>query len=159
MINFCGAYSCARTLIEMFPIELSHPDAVFPTRGTPGSVGLDLSSCEDIIIPAHSRAVVSTGLRMAVPPGTYGRCAPRSGLSVKFSVDVGAGVIDPDYTGIVGVVLINNSNDSLIVTKGMKIAQLILEKAEFCDPYAVDKLVSISGPTARGDNGFGSTGI
>lgn len=67
-------------------------------------------SSSDIIIPAKGRAVVPTDIQIALPPGTYGRVAPRSGLAVKHFLDVGAGVIDEDYRGNVGVVLFNFSD-------------------------------------------------
>ena len=67
-------------------------------------------SCEDTEIPAHGRAVVKTGLQIAIPPGTYARVAPRSGLAVKHFIDTGAGVVDEDYRGEVGVVLFNHAD-------------------------------------------------
>lgn len=67
-------------------------------------------SAEDTVIPAHGKALVSTGISMTCPPGTYGRVAPRSGLAVKNFIDTGAGVIDEDYTGEVKVLLFNHSD-------------------------------------------------
>ena len=65
-------------------------------------------SCKDVTVPAHGRAIVPTGLSLAAPPGTYARVAPRSGLAVKHFIDTGAGVVDEDYRGEVGVVLFNH---------------------------------------------------
>ena len=70
-----------------------------PTRVTSGSAGYDLHSSKETVIAPHIRQLVATGIAITVPAGTYGRIAPRSGTSVKHSIDVGAGVIDEDYTG------------------------------------------------------------
>lgn len=67
--------------------------AVLPVRGTAGAAGYDLASAEKVLIEPQGKAIVSTGLAIAIPPGHYGRVAPRSGLAAKHSIDVGAGVI------------------------------------------------------------------
>ena len=103
-------------------------NAAIPKRGSDGATGYDLSSAGDITIPAHGRGIVKTGLALKVPKGTYARIAPRSGLSVKKSIDIGAGVVDEDYRGEVGVVLVNNGDQDFPVKQGDRIAQLILEK-------------------------------
>ncbi|KAG6872592.1 Deoxyuridine 5'-triphosphate nucleotidohydrolase, partial [Termitomyces sp. T159_Od127] len=81
-----------------------------PTRGSALAAGYDLYSAEDKVIPAHGKALVDTQISIAVPAGTYGRVAPRSGLASKFMIDTGAGVIDADYRGIVFVLLFNLSD-------------------------------------------------
>jgi dUTP pyrophosphatase len=88
--------------MALFVSRLS-PGALTPSRATPGSVGYDLSACSATIVPAKNRALVPTGLAIAVPPNTYGRIAPRSGLALKHGIDVGAGVVDSDYRGEVKV--------------------------------------------------------
>lgn len=98
---------------------------------------------------------VPTGVRVAVPPGYYGRVAPRSGLAVKKFVDVGAGVIDADYRGDIGVVLFNLSDVPFEVKRGDRIAQLVIEKISMGDVIQVESLDD----TQRGDGGFGSTGV
>jgi dUTP pyrophosphatase len=90
---------------------------------------------------------------MTVPRGTYGRIAPRSGLAVK-GIDVGAGVVDRDYVGLVKVLLINNSAAAFAVNTGDRIAQLVLE--QIATPPAI--VVSKLDHTTRSDGGFGSTG-
>ena len=106
------------------------PDAITPSKATPGSIGLDLYSVEPYIVLPGQRVVVSTGLRVQLPEGVYGRIAPRSGLAVKHGLDVGAGVVDPDYTGELRVVLFNHdSHNPFIVRPGYRIAQLILQNA------------------------------
>lgn len=92
---------------------------------------------------------------MAIPSGYYGRVAPRSGLAVKHFIDVGAGVIDEDYRGPLGVVLFNHGQNDFAVKKGDRIAQLLLEKIATPDIEVVEDLDE----TERGAGGFGSTGI
>ena len=84
--------------------------------------------------------VVKTGISIAVPEGCYGRIAPRSGLAVKKFIDVGAGVIDADYRGEVGVVLFNHSEEDFKVKPGDRIAQLILEKIDTPQVKEVEEL-------------------
>ena len=105
-------------------------------------------------MPAAGKALVKTDLSIAVPEGTYGRIAPRSSLAWKNSIHVGAGVIDGDYRGTVGVVLFNLSTQDFFVMKGDRIAQLILEKILIAEVEEVDELDI----TSRGSGGFGSTG-
>ena len=129
------------------------PDAILPIRATEGSVGYDLFASEDLLIT--DRACISTGLSMIIPDGHYGRIAPRSGLTVKFGLQVGAGVIDPDYRGEVKVVLFNHGKEAFQVKKGDKIAQLILEKVSVVNVVEVKEL----NETQRGEGGFGSSGM
>lgn len=129
-------------------------DAITPTRGTSGSVGYDMYSSVDTHVEPRERALVSTGIAMTVPSGTYGRIAPRSGLAVKYGIQVGAGVIDPDYTGEVKVLLFNDGDKMVEIKKGDRIAQLVIER---CETPGV-KIVTELGDTARGIGGFGSTG-
>src|ERR1700761_6245123 len=131
------------------------PHAKDPKRGSRFAAGFDLAASEGQIIPAGKWKVISTGLEIAVPEGTYGRGAPRSGLAAKHGIDVGAGVIDYDYRGIVGVILINHGVVDFEVKIGDRIAQLILEKVDMADAEEVKELPS----TERGENGFGSTGV
>ncbi len=106
------------------------PDAIIPSKATPGAIGLDLYSVDNYFVLPGQRVVVSTGLRVILPEGVYGRIAPRSGLAVKHGLDVGAGVIDPDYTGELRVVLFNHDQTlPFLIKPGYRIAQLILEKA------------------------------
>ena len=102
-------------------------DAIIPTRGSDASVGYDLYSVVDTIVPCQTgNTLVGTGIALSIPPGCYGRVAPRSGLAVKHCIQVGAGVIDPDYTGEVKVVLFNHGDKDFEVKKGDRIAQLVL---------------------------------
>jgi len=105
-------------------------------------------------VPPGELVCVPTGIAIKLPPGTYGRVAPRSGVTVKYNIHVGAGVIDPDYTGEIKVVLCNNGRDPVTFNKLDRIAQLILEKVEIVEVKEVDDLRM----THRGSGGFGSTG-
>jgi dUTP pyrophosphatase len=128
--------------------------ALIPTRASPGSVGYDLYSIEDMHILPYQRGIVCTGIAATIPIGVYGRIAPRSGLAVKHGVQTGAGVIDPDYTGELKVILFNHGSEKFEIKKGDRIAQLILEK---CETPLIDEVEEIK-DTQRGTRGFGSSG-
>mmetsp|Transcript_12221 Transcript_12221/g.18129 ORF Transcript_12221/g.18129 Transcript_12221/m.18129 type:complete len:171 (-) Transcript_12221:120-632(-) len=136
-------------------VKFLSPNAVMPTRGSPQSAGFDLSAAEPKVVPAGGRAVVKTDLSIACPEGTYARIAPRSGLAVKKMIDCGAGVVDADYRGNVGVVLFNFGSEDFEVSIGDRIAQLILEQISMVPAVQVDELTE----TERGVGGFGSTGV
>ena len=140
--------------MEHLLVEVADEHAVVPTRMTEGAAGYDMYSCETVLIPPRGRLLVSTGIRIAVPHGTYGRVAPRSGLACK-GIDVGAGVIDSDYTGIVKVLLINSTEESFEVRSSDRVAQLIIEVIGTPLIKVVEKLEE----TKRGQGGFGSTGV
>ncbi|XP_072933448.1 deoxyuridine 5'-triphosphate nucleotidohydrolase [Epargyreus clarus] len=125
-----------------------------PVKGSEKAAGFDLKSAYDYVIPARGKELVKTDLQIELPSGCYGRVAPRSGLAVKNFIDVGAGVIDEDYRGNVGVVLFNHSDQDFPVKKGDRIAQLICEKIFYPDLLEVSNLSE----TKRADGGFGSTG-
>ena len=129
--------------------------ASIPKRGSPLSAGFDLASAEKTVIKAGCRGIVKTDLSVACPPGTYARIAPRSGLAVKKFIDVGAGVVDQDYRGPVGVVLFNFGAEDFHVDIGDRVAQLVLEKISMVDAVEVSELDE----TERGEGGFGSTGV
>ena len=128
--------------------------ALIPTRASPGSVGYDLYSIEDMHILPYQRGIVCTGIAATIPMGVYGRIAPRSGLAVKHGVQTGAGVVDPDYTGELKVILFNHGSEKFEIKKGDRIAQLILEK---CETPLIDEVEEIK-DTQRGTRGFGSSG-
>jgi deoxyuridine 5'-triphosphate nucleotidohydrolase len=136
-------------------VKLLSENATMPSKGSEFSAGFDLSSAEDTIIKSKQRGLVKTDLSIACPPNTYARIAPRSGLAVKKGIDVGAGVVDADYRGPVGVVLFNFGEEDFVVSKGDRIAQLILEEISMVPAVQVEELTE----TARGEGGFGSTGI
>jgi dUTP pyrophosphatase len=131
------------------------PNAIIPTRGSAFAAGLDLYSSEAKVVPRASRALVKTGIALAIPPNHYGRIAPRSGLALNSGIDVGAGVIDSDYRGEVAVLLFNFGENDFLVAEGMRIAQLIIEQIMIPTLVEVENLSD----TCRGAGGFGSTGV
>ncbi|UZJ54207.1 hypothetical protein CBS101457_003527 [Exobasidium rhododendri] len=151
MSSSTSSIATPRLLISL---DASHPKAKAPTRGSAQAAGYDLYASEDSTIPKSGRAVVATGIRLAVPSGCYGRVAPRSGLALKHGIDTGAGVIDSDYRGLLGVILFNFGSEDFAVKPGDRIAQLILERIETPEVEVVEDLDE----TTRGAGGFGSTG-
>ncbi|KAK1754913.1 dUTPase-like protein [Echria macrotheca] len=131
------------------------PQARLPTRGSAHAAGYDLYAARSTTIPARGKGLVDTDLSMAVPAGTYGRIAPRSGLAAKNFIDTGAGVIDADYRGQVKVLLFNHSDKDFEVAEGDRVAQLVLERIYTPDVVEVAELEE----SVRGAGGFGSTGV
>lgn len=140
--------------MSLFVKRLTY-SATLPSRGSAHAVGYDLYASEDYLIPRGARMIVNTGIAIVIPKNCYGRVAPRSGLAVKHGIQVGAGVVDPDYTGEVKVVLFNQGENDFKVAVGDRIAQLILER---CETPPVKEVLTID-ETARGAGGFGSTGV
>jgi len=136
-------------------VKLLSPNATLPSRGSKHAAGYDLSSAEEINVPSKGQALVKTDISIQIPKGTYARIAPRSGLALKYGINVGAGVVDFDYTGPIGVILFNHGTTDFKVNIGDRVAQLILERHE--TPNVV--LTKEIGPTERGTSGFGSTGL
>lgn len=126
-----------------------------PTKGSAFAAGFDLRSAYYYVIPANGKELIKTDLQVEVPAGTYGRVAPRSGLAWKSHIDVGAGVIDADYRGNVGVILFNHSDQKFEVAPGDRVAQLICERIAYPELEEVKSLET----TERGAGGFGSTGV
>ena len=140
---------------EEFEIEIKEfPNMRMPSKGSKYSAGYDIYSVKEYKIPPLSRELISTDLYLSIPKGYYGRIAPRSGLAVKYGIDVLAGVVDSDYTGEIKVVLFNtDKNNEFSIKSGDKIAQLIIE------PYlnvCFNPVKELS-KTKRGSGGFGST--
>ncbi|KAG6557628.1 hypothetical protein Mapa_000909 [Marchantia paleacea] len=156
-INGCSNGSNVKPVAHSLALRVKKlvPEAILPSRGSALAAGYDLSSAYDAIVPARGKALIKTGLSVAIPEGTYGRVAPRSGLAWKHSIDVGAGVIDADYRGPLGVILFNHSDVEFSIKAGDRIAQLILECIVTPEVLELDDLDE----TVRGEGGFGSTGV
>jgi dUTP pyrophosphatase len=137
--------------------QLTHPLARMPQRATPQSAGADVFSVEELTIPPRERRLVDLGFSMSFEGPVYARIAPRSGLAVKYSIDVGAGVIDADYRGVVKVLLINNGTEPFKVNVGDRVAQMIFERIEDTS-FLTCKVGESLDETVRGSGGFGSTG-
>jgi dUTP pyrophosphatase len=141
-------------------IELIHPDAVFPRYAYPTDSGFDLHSTEDLEIGPFGRALVPTGLKVDIPEGTEIQVRPKSGLAIKQGLTVlnTPGTVDQGYTGEIQVIVFNTNNYSVMIPKGMKVAQAVL--CPVLNGGVVNlQLVSEVGNKDRGNNGFGSTGI
>lgn len=137
----------------MLRVKRLSENATIPTRATADSVGYDLYAAENKTIDEFGHALIKTDIAIELPHGTYGRVAPRSGLAVKYMIGIGAGVIDPDYRGNVGVVVFNHGKEKFVVKMGDRIAQIILESAIISPVIEIAELAT----TERGDRGFGSS--
>ena len=128
--------------------------AIMPTKGVGRSVGWDLYAARNIIIPAGKREIVWTDVAIQFPPGCYGRIADKSSVAYEQGLTVGGGVVDPDYTGNVGVLLFNMTLKDVTIEKGDQVAQIICEK--YMDIDSVEEVTSIRPePGDRGIRGFG----
>ncbi len=133
--------------------------AALPSYQTAGAAGLDLAACLDtqVVIAPGGRALVPTGLSIALPAGHEGQVRPRSGLALKHGVTVlnAPGTIDEDYRGEVSVVLVNHGAEPFRIEPGMRIAQLVV--APVCKVH-VEETGALD-ETSRGAGGYGSTGV
>ena len=132
------------------------PDLPLPSYAHPGDAGLDLFAADTTTLRPGERALVPTGVALAIPDGFVGLVHPRSGLAVDHGLTVlnAPGTIDSGYRGEVKVLLINHGEEVAEVTHGQRIAQLVLMRVDMVDVREVDLLDS----TVRGTGGFGSTG-
>jgi dUTP pyrophosphatase len=142
--------------VTELPVRRLHAEATLPTRAYEGDAGLDLSACERVELGPGERAVVSTGLAVAIPEGHAGLVLPRSGLAVRHGIGkVNApGLIDAGYRGELKVVLLNTDrNGRFVVEPGMRIAQLVVVPVAMTEPREVTELPE----SERGERGFGSS--
>ncbi len=132
-------------------------DAVLPANAYDGDAGLDLAACERVELPPGERALVGTGLAVAIPPGYAGFVQPRSGLAAKHGITIvnTPGLVDSGYRGELRVILLNTDRrEAFVVEPGMRIGQLVLL------PVPAVRLVEVAvlPESARGEGGFGSSG-
>jgi len=138
-------------------VKRLRPDARVPAQAYAGDAGFDLAACERVELAPGARAVVGTGIAVAIPPGHAGFVIPRSGLAARHGLGkVNApGLIDEGYRGEVKVILHNTDRDEpFVVEPGMRIAQLVVVELPHVDLVEVDELP----PSERGDGGLGSSG-
>ena len=138
------------------PLRRLDPAAVVPTRAYAGDAGLDLASAEHVVLEPGERAVVSTGLAVAIPEGHAGLVVPRSGLAARNGITIvnAPGLVDSGYRGDVKVVLLNtDKRETFVVEPGMRIAQLVVIAVPDLAPVEVDELEE----SERGVRGFGSS--
>ena len=130
-----------------------------PSYETTASAGMDLRAnlSELVILKPLERAIIKTGLYIALPMGYEAQIRPRSGLSAKHGITVlnAPGTIDADYRGEIGVILVNLSNDEFTIKDGDRVAQMVIAKYE----HTKWEEVNVLDETSRGEGGFGSTGI
>ena len=139
------------------PLRRLDPAAVVPTRAYAGDAGLDLASAEHVVLEPGERAVVSTGLAVAIPEGHAGLVVPRSGLAARHGITIvnAPGLVDSGYRGDVKVVLLNtDKRETFVVEPGMRIAQLVVIAVPELEPVEEDALAE----TERGGRGYGSSG-
>ena len=125
------------SIYESIPMRKVTPSGTLPTIS---SCGLDLYSSQSYLIPPFSRALVTTGIAMALPSNYYGREAPLASLSLSHGIEVGAGVIDSDYRGEVHCLLFNFGDKDFKISPGDKIAHLIIQKISMAEVEEVSEL-------------------
>lgn len=144
-----------RSIEELGPVlRVQSASGSLPRYATPGSSGLDLESAIDVELAPRTRGIIPTGLSLEIPAGYEGQIRPRSGLTAKTSITVHLGTIDSDYRGQVGVIVENCGAAPYQISKGQRIAQLVIAPVARVEVVLVDSL----GGTDRGEGGFGSTG-
>jgi dUTP pyrophosphatase len=142
--------------VTELPVTRLHAEAIVPTRAYEGDAGLDLAACERAELKPGERAVVSTGLSVAIPVGHAGFVQPRSGLAARHGICVlnSPGLIDAGYRGELKVVLLNTDRtERFVVEPGMRIAQLVILPVALPQPVEVSELPE----SERGEKGFGSS--
>lgn len=138
-------------------IILDNEFSKIPTKGTEESAGYDLYSIESGIIEPLTKHCISSGIKIKLPSGYYGKIAPRSGLAFRNDIQTMAGIIDSDYEGVIKIMLYNaNTEKSFEYNVGDRIAQIIFHKHYDFSFEIVNEFNSTSN---RGESGFGSTGI
>ena len=134
-------------------------DIDLPSYSTTGAAGMDIRAAvdTDFTLAAGERHSIPCGFAMAVPPGYEAQIRPRSGLALKHGVTIAnaPGTIDSDYRGEIAVIMINLGRENFIITRGMRIAQVVIAPVSLCRAVEVSNLDD----TARGADGFGSTGF
>ncbi len=134
-------------------------DIPLPSYETAGSVGMDIAAAVDdaVVIDPGERALIPCGFSMALPPGYEAQVRPRSGLAVKHGISLvnAPGTIDSDYRGEIKVPVINHGSEPFRIARGMRIAQMVVAAVSTVELVEVDALPD----TARGERGFGHTGV
>jgi dUTP diphosphatase len=143
--------------VNELPFTRVDPEAVLPERAHPGDAGLDLRSAVDVEVGPGERAMVPTGIAVAIPDGHAGLVLPRSGLASTYGLTMAnaPGLVDAGYRGEVICAVVNlDRNEPVKIARGDRIAQLVVVPVSELDPVWVDELPS----SRRGEGGFGSTG-
>ena len=133
-------------------------DAVVPARAYDGDAGLDLTACERVVLEPGERALVGTGLAVAIPEGYAGFVQPRSGLAARHGITIvnTPGLVDSGYRGELRIILLNtDAHETFVVEPGMRIAQLTVVPVASVEPVEVEELPE----SERGVRGFGSSSL
>lgn len=144
--------------IDSIKVKRLDPEIPLPRRAHRGDAGADLVAAESLTLAPGERALIGTGLAIELPVGTVGLIHPRSGLAAKHGISIvnTPGTIDADYRGEIKVCLINlDPREEFRVEKGMRIAQLVIQRVELVSFVQVEDLSA----TERGVGGYGSTGV
>lgn len=141
-------------------VELVHEDAKAPVYAYPSDSGFDLRSTIEIIIPPFGRSLVPTGIKLSIPEEYEIQIRPKSGLALNQGLTVlnTPGTVDSGYVGEIKVIMFNTNNESVTISKGMKIAQAVLCPV-VCGKYVSIELMDKVSDKDRGEKGFGSTGV
>lgn len=135
-------------------IKKLNKDARLPTHGHPGDAGMDFYALEDVVFLPRKQMRVRTGVAIEIPEGHVGLIWDKSSVSFNMGLKIMGGVIDAGFRGEVVMSLLNTSDNEVILEKGYKVAQMIIQKFEDCDILEVDEISD----TVRGEGREGSTG-
>ncbi|MBC8478542.1 dUTP diphosphatase [bacterium] len=151
--------STAEVVLLIERINSAAEDVPLPRYMTPGAAAMDLAAAvsEAVVLAPGKTALIPTGLRLAVPPGYEAQLRPRSGLALKHNLTVlnTPGTIDSDYRGEVKIILSNFGTEPFVITRGMRVCQMVIAPVTQVRVKAVVELPV----TSRGDGGFGHTGV
>jgi dUTP pyrophosphatase len=156
LINIIIRYIERRMYMKLY-VEIIDNNAKLPSYAHDGDAGMDLYSTDEIIILPGERALIHTGIKIQLPPNTEAQIRPRSGLALKNGITLlnTPGTIDEGYRGEIGIIVINHGTEEFRVTRGMKIAQMVIKPVLRVEVEQVDYLNN----SERGEGGFGSTGV
>ncbi|MEK7081125.1 MAG: dUTP diphosphatase [Patescibacteria group bacterium] len=135
-------------------VKKLHKDAKIPTHGHPGDAGMDFYALENVVFPPGKQKRVNTGVAIEIPKGHVGLIWDKSSISFNLGLKVFGGVIDSGYRGEIIMCLLNTSNKKVLLPRGHKVAQMLIQKFEHCEIIEVNKISE----TVRGAGREGSTG-
>ena len=143
--------------MKMLKFKKLHPKAHISSPARPGDAGYDLHSLVDFTLLKAHKAIISTGIAVEIPSGFVGLVCPRSGLAARYGITIvnAPGIIDAGYRGELKVILANLGAEPFVITRGDRIAQLVITQ---CFTPTLEEVEELS-DTVRGLDGFGSTGI
>lgn len=147
-----------RRTVTQLQVKRLDVDLPLPAYAHPGDAGLDLLSAVDVLVAPGQRSLVPTGIAVAIPDGCAGFVLPRSGSALKRGLGLAnsPGLVDSAYRGEIKVIVVNlDRSEPIVIERGEKIAQLVVQRVEHCELLEVDLLED----TERGEGGFGSTGV